>query len=73
MTITEDELKCFLNTLKKYDTIREGASDFRLACAKNPRLDKASFAAGYESGIYYAIAVMFGTEWIDNYLNKEEE
>lgn len=72
MTITEDELKCFLNNLKKYDTIREGASDFRLACAKNPRLDKASFSAGYENGICYAIGVMFGFEWIDDYLNKKE-
>ena len=55
MQVTDAEVTGLLNSVKNYKTIREGSSAFRIASAKDPTLDKRSFGAGYEEGIYYAI------------------
>lgn len=72
MLVTPEDIKCLLDSVKKYKTIREGASAFRSASAKDPTLDKRSFGAGYEEGIYYAIDILCGTEWVENHLTTEE-
>lgn len=72
MQVTDAEVTGLLNSVKNYKTIREGSSAFRIASAKDPTLDEHSFGAGYEEGIYYAIAVLLGSEWVDNHLTTED-
>jgi hypothetical protein len=72
MLVNPEDIKGLLDSVKKYKTIREGASAFRIASAKDPTLDKRSFGAGYEEGIYYAISVLLGSEWVDNHLTTED-
>ncbi|MBR4407841.1 MAG: hypothetical protein IKT27_05960 [Clostridia bacterium] len=72
MLVNPEDIKGLLDSVKKYKTIREGASAFRCASAKDPTLDKRSFGAGYEEGIYYAIDILCGTEWVENHLTTEE-
>lgn len=72
MQVTDAEVTGLLNSVKTYKTIREGSSAFRIASAKDPTLDKRSFGAGYEEGIYYAISVLLGSEWVDNHLTTED-
>lgn len=72
MQVTDAEVTGLLNSVKNYKTIREGSSAFRIASAKDPTLDKRSFGAGYEEGIYYVIAVLLGSEWVDNHLTTED-
>ena len=72
MVVNPEDIKGLLDSVKKYKTIREGSSAFRIASAKDPTLDERSFGAGYEEGIYYAIAVLLGSEWVDNHLTTED-
>ena len=72
MEIQKEEIEKFLETVKKYQTIREGASDFRNESAKDPELDKKSFGKGFEHGIYYAVSVLFGPEFVDNMENVKD-
>lgn len=69
MEIQKEEIEKFLETVKKYQTIREGASDFRNESANDPELDKKSFGKGFEHGIYYAIESLFGTEFVEDSLD----
>ena len=71
MEIQKEEIEKFLETVKKYQTIREGASDFRNESAKDPELDKKSFGKGFEHGIYYAIESLFGTEFVEDSLDDK--
>jgi len=72
MVVNAEDISSLLDSVKKYKTIREGASAFRCASAKDPTLDKRSFSAGYEEGIYYAIDILCGTEWVENHLTTED-
>lgn len=72
MQVTDAEVTGLLNSVKNYKTIREGSSAFRCASAVDPTLDKRSFGAGYKEGIYYAIDILCGTEWVENHLTTEE-
>lgn len=72
MVVNPEDITGLLASVKKYKAIREGASAFRCASAKDPTLDKRSFGAGYEEGIYYAIDILCGIEWVENHLTTEE-
>lgn len=72
MDVSKEDVEELLKTVKKYKTIREGWSDYRLAVANDPNIDKHSYGCGFEAGIYYAIAMLCGTEWVDNHFNTEE-
>lgn len=67
VNISAEEITQFLQSIKKYRTIREGSSDFRSESAKDPSLDQHSFAKGYELGMYYAIDILCGTEWVEKF------
>lgn len=72
MNIAPNELEKFIKNLQEHQTIREGWSSYRIAVAKTPGLDKKSYGFGFEDGVYYAIAVLCGTEWVD-YIQTTEE
>lgn len=72
MEVAKEDVEELLKTVNKYKTIREGWSDFRQAKAKDPTIDQHSYGCGFEAGIYYAIAMLCGTEWVDTPLNTEE-
>ena len=72
MEISAEDINGFLAQVKKYRTLREGSSDFRSESAKDPSLDRHSFGKGFELGMYYAIDVLCGTEWVENHLTTEE-
>lgn len=62
MNIAPNELEKFIKNLQEHQTIREGWCSYRKAVAKTPGLDKKSYGFGFEDGVYYAIAVLCGTE-----------
>lgn len=72
MVVEEEDIKKFLEHIKKYRTMREGSSDFRRESAKDPSLDRHSFAKGFEMGMYYAIDILCGTEWVESHLDTED-
>lgn len=72
MVVSAEEIKSLLDTVKKYETIREGTSVFRCKSETDPTLDRHSFGKGFEEGIYYAIDILCGTEWVNNHLTTEE-
>ena len=72
MDVSIQDIEGFLQNIKQYKTVREGTSYFRKESAKDPNLDKHSFSKGFELGMYYAIDVLCGTEWVDNHLNTKE-
>ena len=72
MVVEEEDIKKFIERIKKYRTIREGSSDFRSESVKDPSLDRHSFAKGFELGMYYAIDILCGTEWVESYLDAED-
>lgn len=72
MVVEEEDIKKFIERIKKYRTIREGSSDFRSESVKDPSLDRHSFAKGFEMGMYYAIDILCGTEWVEDHLDTED-
>ena len=72
MVVEEEDIKKFIERIKKYRTIREGSSDFRSESVKDPSLDRHSFAKGFEMGMCYAIDILCGTEWVESYLDAED-
>lgn len=72
MIVSSNEVSKFIDNLQAHQTIREGWSTYRQAVAKMPGLDKKAYGVGFEDGVYYAIAVLCGTEWASSIKTTEE-